>query len=287
MEWSEEQVSWLVKVYQPERSVESLPGGRAGLEEGTRASLLGLGTEVYASEHARLVTGAKAAARELLADPAVGLMLDRLPLIKGAKIVAFGDSHTSDPQSWAVILGELLAARRPDDEISVVVRAVSGETSTHGLVRIGQVVALQPDWILFFIGMNDARAHGPNPSKTLVDVRETARNFTELQRRASSETHARCLWMTPPPVITDRVTEHWAMKRFGVHFSNADIGRVAEAIRQLDVPHVDLFSAFGETPAPDLVMQDGIHFLQTGQKRIALEILRRWSALGRDVGPAR
>src|SRR4051812_45491599 len=118
MEWSTEQVSWLVKVFQPERSVASLPGGWAGLAEGTRAALLGLAADVYSTQHARLVTGAKEAAHELLADPVVCSMVDRLPLRKGAKVVAFGDSHTSDPQSWAVILSELLAARRPGDGIS-------------------------------------------------------------------------------------------------------------------------------------------------------------------------
>jgi lysophospholipase L1-like esterase len=287
MEWSTEQVSWLVKVFQPERSVESLPGGWAGLAEGTRASLLGLATEVYLQEHARLVTGAKEAARELLADPAVGSMVDRLPLRKGAKIVAFGDSHTSDPQSWAVILSELLQVRRPDDGVSVVIRAVGGEASTQGLVRMGQVVALEPDWILFFIGVADARAHGPNPGKTFVDPRETARNVAELQRRALSETKARCLWITPPPVLTDRSARHWAMARFGIRFSNADIGRVAEAIRKLEATLVDLFSVFGETPPPDLVTEDGLHFLLEGQKRITLEVLRSWSTLAPEAGSAR
>ncbi|MFT3928599.1 MAG: GDSL-type esterase/lipase family protein [Myxococcales bacterium] len=210
-------------------------------------------------------------------------MVDRLPLRKGAKIVAFGDSHTSDPQSWAVVLSELLAMRRPDDGISMVISAVSGETTTHGQIRIGEVIALEPDWILFFIGVNDARTHGPKPSKTLVDHRETERNVADLQRRASAETRAECLWITPPPVIEQRVAAHWALARFGVRFRNEDIARVADAVRKLDAPHVDLFAALGETPAPDLVTEDGLHFRLDGQKRIALEIVRGWSALARDV----
>ncbi len=279
MELSSEQVRWLVKVFQPEKSVASLPGGWAGLAESTCAALLGLAADVYSTTHAQLVTGAKQAARELLADPAVCSMVDQLPVRKGGKVVAFGDSHTSDPQSWAVILSELFASRRPDDGISLVISAVSGETTTHGLIRIGQVLALDPDWILFFIGVNDARTFGPNPNKTHVDHHETARNLAELQRRASQETKAQCLWITPPPVITDRVGKHWALSRFGVHFSNEDIARVANAIRELAAPQVDLFSVLGENP--DLITADGIHFLQDGQKRIALEIVRRWSALAR------
>jgi lysophospholipase L1-like esterase len=112
-------------------------------------------------------------------------MVDRLSLRKGAKIVAFGDSHTADPQSWAVILNEVLAAQRPADGISIAVSAVSAETTTHGLVRIGDVVAREPDWILFFIGVNDARTQGSNATKSLVAHEETARNVAELRRRAA------------------------------------------------------------------------------------------------------
>jgi len=275
MEWSAEQVQWLVKVLQPERTVASLPGGRMGLDEGTRAALLGLSAEVYAAQHAQLVNGAKEAARELLADPEVCSMLDRLPLEKGAKIVAFGDSHTADPQSWAVILRELLAARRPDDALSVVISAVSGETSTHGLIRIGDVVAMKPDWVLFFIGLNDARTQGPTPGKTLVHHEETARNVDELQRRVAQETNGRSLWISPPQVISARVESHWALSRFGVRFRNEDIARVAASIRALDAPHVDLFSAL----EAGLVTDDGLHLSQAGQQKIALEIVRGWSAL--------
>lgn len=277
MEWTAEQVGWLLKVFQPERSVASLPGGKAGLAEGTRAALLGLATDVYAREHAGLVNGARDAARELLADPAICAMIDRLPLAKGAKVVAVGDSHTSDPQSWAVILGEMLSLRRPGDAITVVVAGVSGETSTHALIRIGDVIALKPDWVLFFIGGNDARTQGPTPTKTIVERNETARNLAELQRRVASETNARSLWITPPPVIEDRVAQHWALARFGVRFRNEDIAHVAAAIRRLDVPHVDLFSALGEAPPPDLVTEDGLHFSRDGQKRIAREIVQGWS----------
>jgi lysophospholipase L1-like esterase len=286
MEWSTEQVSWLVKVLQPERTVSSLPGGRTGLDEGTRAALLGLAANVYSTEHARLVRGAKEAARELLADPAVCSIVDRLPLKKGGTVVAFGDSYTSDPQSWAAILSELLAAQRPNDRISVVISAVSGETSTHGLIRIGEVVSLEPDWVLFFIGANDARTQGPTPSKTLVHHEETARNLAELQRRVSRETNGRCLWISPPSVVERRVESHWALSRFGVRFCNDDVARVADAVRKLDAPHIDLFSVLGDPPPADLVTDDGLHFTLAGQKRIALEIVRGWSTLVRGGGLA-
>jgi len=278
MQWSDEQIHWLVKVLHPEKTVASLPGG-AALPEEARAALLGLEAGIYSAEHARQSHGAKEAARELLAEPAVQGMVDRLSVGKGAKIVAFGDSHTADPQSWAVILNEMLAARRPADGISIVIGAVSGETTTHGLVRIGGVVAREPDWILFYIGVNDARTQGPNPTKTLVDHAETARNLAELRRRASEETKARRLWITPPAVAEDRVPKHWALARFGVRFRNEDIGRVAKTIREMGDSTVDLFSTFGAPPPPELLTEDGLHLTLAGQKRVALEVLRGWSAL--------
>lgn len=273
---STEAVRWLMKVLQPEKTLGSMPG-IAVLTESTCAALLGVDPETYRAELARMRSAVKDAAGELLADPAVGAMVDRLSLRKGARIVAFGDSHTADPQSWAAIVAEVLAARRPADELSVAIRAVPGETTTHGLVRIGEALALQPDWLLFFIGVNDARTQGPSPTKTLVDRGETARNLAEVRSRASHETKARCLWITPPAVAEDRVAAHWGLSRFGVRFRNADVADVARAVRELGGPTIDLFSILGSPPPADLLMDDGLHFTLAGQKRIALEVLRGWS----------
>ncbi|MGO4703521.1 hypothetical protein [Dyella sp. 2RAB6] len=131
---SNEQVRWLLKVIQPERTLASLPGA-ASLGLGAHAALLGLPEDIYATELARMQQEASEAAEELLADPAVASMVDRLPLRKGAKVMAFGDSLTSEPQSWAVIMREVLARRRGTDEISLSISAIGGETTTHGLVR--------------------------------------------------------------------------------------------------------------------------------------------------------
>src|SRR4051812_12874019 len=120
MQWTTEQTRWLVKVFQPEKTVASLPGG-ASLNESARASLLGLDPDIYLSELAASREGAKQAARELLADASVRGMVERLPLHRGAKVVIVGDSLTSDPQSWAVILGEMLALGRPKDDVSLAV----------------------------------------------------------------------------------------------------------------------------------------------------------------------
>jgi lysophospholipase L1-like esterase len=273
---SNEQLRWLLKVIQPARTLASLPGA-AGLSPETHAALLGLPPVVYAAELGRMKSEATEAARELLADPAVAAMVDRLPLRRGAKVVAFGDSLTSEPQSWAVILGELLRSRRGADDVSLVISAVGGDSTTHGLVRVGEVVAQQPDWVLFLIGTNDARTQGPHPTKTLVHPEETARNLTELRQRISRETTARAVWLTPPAVNEEQVAAHGGLARFGVRFRNHDLARVAAILRDLDGAAIDVFSTLGTPPPVDLLMGDGLHLSLAGQKRVVRAVLEGWS----------
>jgi lysophospholipase L1-like esterase len=275
---SDEQVRWLLKVIQPERTLASLPAG-ASLSRETHAGLLGLSVEIYETELGHMQKEASEAAGALLADQAVASMVDRLPLRKGAKVVAFGDSLTSEPQSWAVILREMLARRRGTDGISLTINAVAGETTTHGLVRVADTINSRPDWILFLVGTNDARTQGPHPTKTLVHHEETARNIAELRHRVSGETTANCVWMTPPAVNEAQVAAHRGLARFGVRFRNEDLERVAKIVREGDGAVIDTYSTLGSPPPSDLLMGDGLHFTLAGQKRMALEVIRGWSKL--------
>lgn len=275
MNMSEEQLHWMVKVFQPEKTVASLPGA-ASLTGAACAALLGLDADYYSAELARLAAEARTAAQDLLADPEVAAMVDQVPLRAGARVFAVGDSRTSDPQSWAVILQEMFVARRPADDISIVASAVSGDTTTHALIRIREVLAGDPDWVLCFVGMNDARTQGNAPTKTIVHREETARNLAELRSRVTRETRARCLWITPVAVNEDQVSRHWAFSRFGVRFRNDDIAEVAQIMRGFGDPVVDLFERF-DTSSPDILMEDGLHFTKAGQQRIALEVLRVWA----------
>jgi lysophospholipase L1-like esterase len=273
---SNEQVRWLLKVIQPERTLASLPGG-ASFSQNAHAGLLGLPVEIYATELDRMQKEASEAAGELLADQVVASMIDRLPLRQGAKVVVFGDSLTSEPQSWAVILREMLAMRRGTDGISLTISAVAGETTTHGLVRAGVIANFRPDWILFLLGTNDARTQGSHPTKTLVNHQETARNIAELRQRVSRETSASCVWITHPAVNEARVAVHAGLAKFGVRFRNEDLERVASIVRDGDGPVIDAFSILGSPPPTDLLMGDGLHFTLAGQKRMALEVIRGWS----------
>jgi len=275
---SNERIQWLLKVLQPEKMLASLPG-IAALTEDNLAILIGIDSELYRSELKTMRQNAKDAAAALLDEPGMAKLVDQLPLRKGAQIIVFGDSLTADPQSWAVILAEMLAGCRPNDAITVAINAVPGETTAHGLVRLGESLALQPDWLIFFMGTNDARTQGPNPTKTIISHEETARNLAEMRSRAAGECKAERLWLTPPAVNEEQVAAHWGLARFGVRFRNADVAQVAKHVRGLGDPVIDLFSALGAPPAPELLMDDGLHLSLEGQKRIAREVVRGWSAL--------
>lgn len=275
---SNEPLRWLLKVLQPARTLASLPGG-AALSEETHAALLGLTPERYIAELGRMRAEARDAARELLQDPDIASRVDRLALRKSATVVAFGDSLTAEPQSWAVILREMLDARRASDEITLVVSAIAGDTSTHGLVRFGEVVSQQPDWVLVLIGTNDARTQGPHPTKTLVHPEETARNIAELRHRMSRETRARALWITPPAVDEARVAAHAGLARFGVRLRNEDLARVGAIVRETEEATVDAFATLGAPPPASLLIDDGLHFSVAGQKQLARAVLETWSDL--------
>jgi lysophospholipase L1-like esterase len=275
---SNEQIQWLMKVLQPEKTLGALPG-IATLTEDNLAALIGIDPDLYRSELKVMRQNAKDAAAALLDEPDMGRLVDQLPLRKGAQIVVFGDSLTADPQSWAAIVAELLAARRPDDGLAVAIDAVPGETTTHGLARLGASLARRPDWLIFFMGINDARTQGAKPIKTIVGNEETGRNLAEMRSRAVGECEARRLWITPPAVNEEKVAAHWGLARFGVGFRNADVAQIANNVRGLGDPVIDLFSALGAPPAPALLMDDGLHLSLAGQKRIAREVIRGWSAL--------
>jgi lysophospholipase L1-like esterase len=87
------------------------------------------------------------------------------------------------------------------------------------------------------------------------------------------------LWITPVAVNENQVSRHWALSRFGVRFRNEDIAQVATAMQGLGDPVVDLFQRLDASALNELLMEDGLHFTQAGQQRIALETLRSWSEL--------
>jgi lysophospholipase L1-like esterase len=166
------------------------------------------------------------------------------------------------------ILRHLLDLRRPQDGIKVVNSGISGDTTALLIARFYGVVLLQPDWIICMVGTNDARTHGQNPTKPYVSIEETVKNLQELRHFATAQTTARLAWITPPPVIEELATQHWACIQGQIGLSNANTSAVAEVMRKLPDPVIDLQAIFGIPANPDFLLSEGIHPSLAGHKAI-------------------
>ena len=125
MNMSNEQMHWMVKVFQPEKTVASLPGG-ASLTEDARAALLGLDPAYYSVEIARLAKGAKSAARTLLANPQVATMVERYAYMNQCVVVGRGLNY-ANAYEFAIKLMETCY---------VVAERFSGADFLHGPIAM-------------------------------------------------------------------------------------------------------------------------------------------------------
>lgn len=243
------------------------------------AGLYGLDIAGYRDQRARFAENARGAARELLADAAFALRVDRLPFAPRAVVVGLGDSITDDLQSWLEILRHLLELRRGGDAIVVVNAGISGETTAQMLARFAEVAAQQPVWVLCMAGTNDARRHGQRPAKPLVSLDETERNLMALRHFAATQTAARWLWITPATVDEAAIAADPFLSSQQLAWRNDDLAAIAAAVRRQPDPCVDLQSRFGRPANPDLLLPDGLHPNLTGQTLIAQAVVERLSDL--------
>lgn len=249
--------------------LEKLFGNFPGASDQNIAPIFGLDAVRYQQIRNGFKENARVAAETLLAEPDFAGLVDRLPFAPDSTIVAVGDSVTDDDQSWLEILRYLINIRRPDNRIHFINAGVSGDSTTHVISRFHELTSLEPDWILFMIGLNDARKHGSAPEKTLVSLDETGKNLSELRRFAVAQTKAGLVWMTPPTLDEQKVSEFWLFNAMQTCWTNTDVDAVAKLIKQLPDKVVDVHSAFGLPPRPELLLEDGLHPSLEGQKVIA------------------
>jgi acyl-CoA thioesterase-1 len=274
MAWTDEQLLYFMQFTHPEKVYADMPG----MQEGALAALFGLELAEYRRIKAAQAAAVRGAAEELLADVAFAAQVDRLPLAPGATVVGVGDSITDDSQSWLEILRHVLAMRRAQGGLTVINAAVSGDTTNNLISRFVGVVQRQPDWILCMVGANDARRHGKQPSKVLVSLSETADNLAMMRHFAATETAARWIWLTPSPVIEEKIPLDWHLGPLELSWTNRDLAAIADLVRQQKDPVVDLQAAFGFPVNPDLLRSDGLHPSLAGQKVILRALVERWSA---------
>lgn len=232
------------------------------------ATMLGTDLATYYEIQRTFQARVHQAAKELLADPAFAKLVDRVPFAAGSKVIGFGSSSTDDSQSWFEMLRTVFELRRPQDEIRFVNAGISGDTTTHEISRFSTVVSEQPDWIICHISSNDGRRHGISPTKPLVSPEETEKNLVMLRHFAASQTRAKWIWMTPTPLLEERMTAFPLFALGQTMFYNKDSARIAEAVRKQPDPVVNLWDLFGHPANPELVYQDGLHPSLKGHQRI-------------------
>jgi acyl-CoA thioesterase-1 len=240
-------------------------------------AIFGLSKGEYDDIRARFGEQARAAARDLLTDSAFAAKVDALPFQSGQTVVAVGDSLTDDLRSWAEILRHALEQRRPGLRVRVINEGLSAHTTTMVLRRWPATVATtRPDWVLCALGGNDVTRVGPEPTTPQV---ETATSMANLRRMQAIAPHARWVWITPAPVREERIAAYPPFRFGGSTWRNTDICALADALRGLDGPLIDLLVTFGVPADPALQGADGLHPTLAGQAAIVRTLVECCSGL--------
>lgn len=252
--------------------LEKLYGYLPGLAESLPA-IFGLEPEEYARLRHEFDETARAAAVDLLDDPELAAQVRALPFASGARILAVGDSITDDAQSWAEILRHLLDLARPDDEIAVVNAGLSAHTTAMVLRRWPSLLQPVPHWVVCGLGGNDVTRVADG--KPQVSREESIANLRELRRIAAGAGVANWAWLTPVPVDEERVAAFGPFRYGRSSWRNDDIVGLADEIRELPDPVVDLVTAFGVPADPLLQGADGVHPTIEGQQAIMRALVGR------------
>jgi acyl-CoA thioesterase I len=94
-EGQEEQIDGAVQFVHPDKTPNY--GHLPGFEDASvTADLCGLDAERYRSINARFEANARGAAQQLLADPTVAGLVDRIPFRPGATVLGIGESDMDD-----------------------------------------------------------------------------------------------------------------------------------------------------------------------------------------------
>ncbi|MDL9938623.1 SGNH/GDSL hydrolase family protein [Gordonia sp. ABSL1-1] len=192
-------------------------------------------------------------------------------------MLVVGDSLTDDLQSWAEILRHVLHEIRPADDIEVVNAGLSAHSSAMVLRRWPSMLHPAPDWIICGLGGNDiTRVAGGKP---MIGLSESVANLHEMHRIAAERTSARWLWLTPAPLIEQRIAGYPPFRFGSATWRNEDCVRLADAIAGFGDPVVDLVRLFGVPAHPDLQGPDGVHPTLAGQRTITRAVVETLARL--------
>ena len=218
-----------------------------------------------------------ASVAELLSSPDVIEMLSLLPFKRGARVLAVGDSITSDRLGWAELMS-LVASEVPQSTFKVVNMGVGGQTSADVISQIDIYADLEPDWVLLMVGTNDFRFHTEYTSATMLSRPETERNLLLIRRLIENELGARLVVVTPPPVVRPGVKVGTGAATVG--WREGYDASLAEFIRSEFAIHIDVHSVLEAVAIDGLFEEDGIHPSAKGQRLILRTILLHLPSIG-------
>ncbi len=271
MSTTEDPLRFLVRFIHLEKMLPPFPG----VHETLLAELLKIGAQDLLQVRKQLAAEVFAAAEELLGDDAFARQVDRLPFAAGSTVIGLGDSVTDDLQSWLEILRQVLDRRRPNDRITLVNAGASGEATPQIMSRLPLVLASKPQWVICLAGTNDARCFGPTLGTTQVSLAETTRNLQFFTDYAARHTDARWIWMTPVPVVEQRIPGHWFWTPMQTLWARRDVEAIGAAMLKLGNPVVDLRPAFAGERGAGLILDDGVHPTLQGQQQILRELVAK------------
>jgi lysophospholipase L1-like esterase len=100
-----------------------------------------------------------------------------------------------------------------------------------------------------------------------------------LATLAQEQTAARTVFITPPPILEEKVRRAPLLRREAVSWLAEDVARKAAILAALGIEVIDSRAAL-KPPLDALLLADGLHLSARGQRRLA-----RWVQCCLDVSP--
>jgi lysophospholipase L1-like esterase len=263
-------VETAVRFLHPEKGTDLLRLGASGADVAELiARDLGISSLDLAARRASLVELREVAARAILDRPGMERAITALPFAQGDVIVALGDSLTADLLSWAYQLEYLLGVVLPGRELRVVNHGNSGDTTADVIERLDLVVAERPAWVLQLLGTNDARRHGRGAHRVFTRA-AIAGNLATIDAILGTETSARVVRMTPPPIVEADIAAWAEFDQQRISWRADDVRDIRDDLVAVDPAAIDLYSAIPES----MLGPDGLHLALEGQQAVAEMLIR-------------
>ncbi len=251
-----------------------------GLEVGSNAgaAILGMSKDAFEAHVAEVNVGVHNIAKRLLENPDLVRALENLDLADTGTVMTIGDSITTYRWGYASILKAMLELHQPERQRRFLNVGQSGYTSTHGKeLTFTQLLIQRPDLVTIKFGANDSKHFGSPGEPSLVSQAEYRENLDAMARGFQRHTKAKIVLLSPTPVIESVVNSSLAYQAMHMTWDNADIRAFGAALKDIaqkrGLGFVDLYSIFGDTPNPDLYLEDGLHPSPAGHELIVSTLL--------------